>query len=312
MFECGVLHLQPETCFRFDCAASLGVLAKLPNRNRRRITAGLLASVCPAVARPVTALRFGTTPVFLNDQITLLARWQDYLERALQRPVRFVQRGSYSEIIDLLLDSRIDVAWVCGYPFVVNEPRLRLVAIPTYRGRPLYQSYLLVPESDPRTFHVRDLKGQVFAFSDPDSNSGYLVPRVELIRAAQNPATFFRRTFFTFAHRKVVEAVQMGLAHGGAVDGYVWETLRVQQPAATAGVRVAWRSAWHGFPPIVGRGSLSAAESTSISTALRGMRSAADGRALLERLNLDGFDPPVGDVFASIRALVAVSGGTRP
>jgi hypothetical protein len=42
-----------------------------------------------------------------------------------------------------------------------------------------------------------------------------------------------------------------GLAHAGAVDGYVWDTLHRQHPEATEGLRVAWRSGTHGFPPVV-------------------------------------------------------------
>jgi len=44
-------------------------------------------------------LLFGTTPVILDEQAAFLARWRVYLETLLLRPVRFVQRGSYREIL---------------------------------------------------------------------------------------------------------------------------------------------------------------------------------------------------------------------
>jgi len=269
-----------------------------------------------AVRAAAGALRFGTTPVILDDQIALLGVWQRYLEGRLKRPVQFVQRGSYREILDLLLNGNVDVAWICGYPFVLNEAQLNLVAMPTYQGAPLYQSYLIVPEQDTITTSIVQLPGRVFAFSDPLSNSGHLVPRFQLIEAGKQPTQFFRRSFFTFAHRKVVEAVQVGLADGGAVDGYVWDTLVKQQPTATAGVRVAWKSARFGFPPIVARASLAAEESEAVAAALLGMGGSDAGVQLLRSLNIDGFQRGSVSVFDGIREMVRVSeratAGGRP
>ncbi len=281
----------------------------LQESNRRRLlqaaAAGTLLSRLGSAAAKTT-LRFGTTPVFLDDRIALLASWQRYLEEKLDRPVQFVQRGSYREIMDLLLGNMVDVAWVCGYPFVLYEGQLDLVAIPTYQGVPLYQSFLIVPERDTTTSVITDLQGRVFAFSDPLSNSGHLVPQFQLIQAGKRAGQFFRRTFFTFAHRKVVEAVQVGLANAGSVDGYVWDTLQKQQPDATKGVRVAWRSPRFGFPPVVSRASLPADERVAVAQALLGMRDSEAGVQLLQSLNLEGFESGSLKVFDGIREMARV------
>lgn len=282
------------------------------NETRRRLLQAAAAAVSvPGFARANgrPPLRFGTTPVFLDDQLALLGTWQAHLESVLQRAVQFVQRGSYRQIVDLLLSDGIDVAWLCGFPFVLNEPRLRLVAVPLYQGQPLYRSHLVVPASDGATRNVLDLRGKVFAYSDPQSNSGYLVPRVELIRANEPPDRFFRRAFYTFGHRKVVEAVQVGLAQAGSVDGYVWDTLQQQHRGATAGVHVAWRSIEHGFPPIVARRSLAAEESDQVAAALIDMPRTETGRRMLQRLNIDGFTLGTPSMFDSIRRAAKLHGG---
>lgn len=281
----------------------------LRKRNRRVFMASaLLAAALPASrAGATTPLRFGTSPVFLNEQIGLLDRWQRHLEARLDRPVRFVQRGSYREIVDLLLNDGVEAAWLCGHPLVLHESRLTVVAVPSYQGAPLYRSHLIVPSTDAATREVSDLRGRVFAYSDPLSNSGFLIPRAEIAAKGADPRSFFRRTFFTFSHRKVVEAVRAGLADGGAVDGYVWDTIAAQQPASVASLRVAWRSAPHGFPPVVARRNWSAAEARQLGEALRAMPAEAEGRAVLERLNLDGFVEPQAGQFESIRALLRMS-----
>ena len=277
-------------------------------RNRRRflLTAATLPlmAAAPARAAGLTPLRFGTTPVFLNDQIALLGIWKSYLEQRLHRPVVFVQRGSYREIVDLLRSETLDIAWLCGFPFVLYPQRISLVAVPRYQGKPLYQSYLIVPQSDSETSHVSQLSGRVFAYSDPLSNSGYLVPRAELIRAGHRPDQFFRRTFFTFGHRKVVQAVQAGLANAGAVDGYVWDTLVRQQPIETRGLRIAWRSPYFGFPPVVARSSLAKDERDAVTRALLGMRASERGSQLLGKLNIEDFTHASPALFDGIRELV--------
>ena len=182
-----------------------------------------------------------------------------------------------------------------------------MVAVPRYQGAPLYRSHLIVPANDATTKQVPDLKGRVFAYSDPLSNSGYLVPRAAIAVSGANPAAFFRRSFFTFSHRKVVDAVRAGLADGGAVDGYVWDTMSAQQPASVAGLRVAWRSAPHGFPPVVARRNWSAGEARQLADVLRGMPGSEEGRGILARLNIEGFNEPKAGQFDSIRALLLVA-----
>jgi len=98
--------------------------------------------------------------------------------------------------------------------------------------------------------------------------------------------------------------VRAGLAHAGAVDGYVWDTLHRQHPEATEGLRVAWRSGPHGFPPVVARPSLAREEREALAQALVGMRGSEPGASLLKRLNIDGFRPVQADLYASIRELV--------
>ena len=283
----------------------------LRGRNRRaglRTAAALVgAALIPHRTWGASVIRFGTTPVFLNEQIGLLDRWQRHLETRLERPVRFVQRGSYREIVDLLLSDGVEAAWLCGHPLVLHESRLAVVAVPRYQGAPVYRSHLIVPDSDVATQKVPDLKGRVFAYSDPLSNSGFLVPRAEIAASGADPSSFFRRSFFTFSHRKVVDAVRAGLADAGAVDGYVCDTIAAQQPASVAGLRVAWRSAAHGFPPVVARRNWAPGEARLLGAALRDMPGSPEGRGILERLNIEGFEEPRPGQFESIRALLRVA-----
>jgi phosphonate transport system substrate-binding protein len=269
----------------------------------RRVLRALLvcaALCCGGVAAAADPIRIGTTPVFLDDQASFLAAWQRYLEQRLGRPVRFVQRGSYREITDLVLEDRLDFAWVCSPPYLRNRDRMVLAAVPLHRGKPLYQSYLIVPAGDNTTRGFADLRGKIYAFSDPDSNSGWLAPQAEMRHQHIDSSTYFKRSFFTWAHKKVVEAVAVGLAHGGSVDGYVWETLQVLHPELTAKTRVAWKSPWYGFPPMIARRSIQPAVLARMQELLIGMQDDEEGRRLLKQLDLDGFERGSDALFEGV------------
>lgn len=284
--------------------------------SRRTFLSGLLATgvgLAGGRAAPVRAssqpLRFGLTPVVLDDRIAFLDAWADWIERKLGRPVVFVQRSRYREILDLLLQGRLDLAWICGYPYVRNRSRLELIAVPRFRGRPLYQSYFIVG-ADSQIKRLHDLEGHLFAWADPDSNSGYLYPRFRLTGDGRDPDRFFRRTFFTWGHPRSVEAVAEGLADGAAVDSYVWETLARGHPELTAQTRVLERSPDFGFPPIVAGPALSEPDRQAIRRVLLSQVQDTAGRALLNELNLDSFGLETPDLYDGIARMAGrLAGG---
>jgi phosphonate transport system substrate-binding protein len=169
--------------------------------SRRAVVLGMAAAAtlpAPAFAQRDT-LRFGLTPVFLSSDLELLDRLKAYLEGSTGYPVQLVSRRTYQEITTLLVSGELDAAWICGYPFVAFRDRLSLVAVPVWRGRPLYQSYLIAAAGRSAR-SIDDLRGDVHAFSDPDSNSGFLVTAAELAEMGERPETYFTRTLFTYAH----------------------------------------------------------------------------------------------------------------
>jgi phosphonate transport system substrate-binding protein len=265
------------------------------NSDRRLTLKHLLASAClpmlstRAISADKTFIKIGTTPVFLDQQLALLDDWRRHLESVLQARVSFVQRSNYREILELLLSRQLDCAWLCGYPYVRFKTSLQLVAVPVFSGAPLYESYLITSNDDKTTRSITDLTGKVFAFSDPLSNSGYLFPRHQLWSQNKSPDQFFARTFFTSSHRKVVEAVAVGLAHAGSVDGYVWESLAKVAPDLTAKTRVVAKSPRFGFPPLVAPRESPHERVALIREGVLRMSGTGEGQRILSRLNLDGF-----------------------
>lgn len=278
-----------------------------PMPSRRLVLAGGAALLGHGLLRTRAAradgpVRLGLTPVFLSSDMQLLALLEAHLERRLGVPVDLVTRRSYQEITALLLSGNLEAAWICGYPYVKNQDRLELLAVPLWRGLPLYQSYLIVGQQVVAA-GIDDLRNQVHAFSDPDSNSGFLVTQALLAEMGETPSSFFRKTFFTYGHPNVVRAVAAGLAQSGSVDGYVWEVMKEFEPDMTGATRIIRRSELLGFPPIVCPRHLRGTDlAREIAAAFLNMNDDAEGRELLEVMRLDGFVAGERSLFDGIAA----------
>ncbi|XBQ10791.1 MAG: PhnD/SsuA/transferrin family substrate-binding protein [Salinarimonas sp.] len=251
-------------------------------------------------------LAFGLTPVFLSSDLVLLDRLRAYLERATGRSVRLVTRRTYQEVTALLVSGQLDAAWICGYPFVAYRDQLELVATPIWRGAPLYRSYLIV-DARREAEALADLAGDVHAFSDPDSNSGWLVTAAALATSGTTPERHFAQRIFTWGHRNVIRAVGAGLAQSGSVDGYVYEVMRETDPELLARTRVLTASEPLGFPPVACNGAASGgARVGALRSALLAMAEDEVGRAVLETLRLDGFRTAPASLYEPIAEKVAV------
>lgn len=268
---------------------------------RAVLTASLAAPmIVGGAAVAATPFKFGLTPVLLDSDIALLDQVQAYLEEALGSPVDLVKRRTYQEITALLLSGELDAAWICGFPFVQHWDRLSLVAVPLYHQKPLYQAYLIVPQ-DRMVETWEDLRGDIHAFSDPDSNSGHLVTWALLAEAGETPNGFFRETIYTYGHRNVVRAIASGLAQSGSVDGYVWDVLSHRDAALASKTKVLRRSEFLGFPPIACLTINQASPKIrALSAALEKIDQSDNGRKLLNMLELDGFAVEDRSLFDAI------------
>lgn len=272
---------------------------------RRTLLMGALAAAAPRPAMAQPTFRLGLTPVFLDNDAAVIDGLRLALSRGMDRDIELVRRRTYQEITGLLLEGSIDAAWLCGYPFLQHAQALSLVAVPVWRGAPRYQSYLITAVDDVAT-DLADLRGGTHAFSDPDSNSGYLVTATDLRRIGERPETFFARAIYTFGHRNVVRAVADGLVRSGSVDGYVWEALAVIEPELTARTSVIVQSEWLGFPPICTRRENFGTEAVQVlKHALLGLQRTDEGRRSLMTLQLDGFQPASPQMFDGIAARMA-------
>jgi phosphonate transport system substrate-binding protein len=176
----------------------------------------------------------------------------DYLANKLDREVQLVQRKTYREVNELIGRGQIDLAFICSGPYVSGKEKygFELLATPEVQGSHFYYSYLIVNKESPFQ-SLEDLSGRVFAFTDPDSLTGWVVPTSWLAEMHERPETFFAKVIYTYSHDNSIMAVSKGLVDGAAVDGLVWEYYQHKDPLWTSGTRVIRKSEPYGIPPVV-------------------------------------------------------------
>jgi phosphonate transport system substrate-binding protein len=260
------------------------------------------ASPLQASAEP--RLRIAITPVLVESYLELNRQLVAYVGDRLGAPAEIVQRRSYKEISDLLERGEVDVGFVCGLPYVIDRERfgLELLVAPVVYDGPVYFSYVIVP-NDSSVERFEQLRGRRYAFSDPLSNSGHLVPQYMLAQLGETPERFFRRSIFTYSHSASVEAVAVKFVDAASVDSYVYDYLAATQPALTARTRIIARSPAHGITPVVIRSGVDPALKARIRNVFLQMDQDPAGQAVLKSLMIKRFVTVTDDLFDSIREM---------
>jgi len=214
----------------------------------------------------------------------------NYIGGKLGREVQLIQRKTYGEINALFGKGQIDLAFICSGPYAITKEKygFEALATPLVRGKPFYQSYLIVNKDSPFR-KLEDLKERVFAFTDPESNTGRLVPIYWLSQMGERPETFFEKTIFTYSHDNSILAVARGLVDGAAIDGHIWEYYNDKNPENTSKTRIIRKSTPYGNPPVVVSGRLPIQQKMRIRQLLITMHLDPDGKTILDELMIDRF-----------------------
>jgi phosphonate transport system substrate-binding protein len=265
-------------------------------------------------AQPAAAPQSETKPVHfaVGGMITPkegMAYYRDflrYLQEKIGTKIEYVDREGYAEINEMLKDGKLDAAFVCSGPYVDGHAQfgLELLAAPQAYGAPVYYSYIIVPKESAATSFA-SLRGKRFAFTDPLSNSGKLVPTYMLARINETPESYFKEFIFTKSHDKSIKAVAQGVVDAAAVDSLIWEYLNATNSEFTAKTRILEKSPPYAIPPIVVPRGLPADLKEKLRQAVLNAHADPKGQAILQRMRIDRFVPIADGAYDSVREMQA-------
>ena len=170
-----------------------------------------------------------------------------YLSDALGVEVEYVHATSYSDSVELFRNGDVDLAWFGGLSGVQARhfvPGARAIA----QGKedPEFYSYFIANVAsglEPSDAFPEGLAGRRFAFGEPGSTSGRLMPEWFIrTNAGVPPEELFERVSFSGSHDRTAELVAAGQVDVGAINYKVYDRRVAEGQTDPNVVRVIWRS----------------------------------------------------------------------
>lgn len=232
-----------------------------------------------------------------------------FIEQELSRHIVLILKPTYAEINDLIRDNRVDMALVCSLAYVKGNQDfgMELLVAPQMYGGVSYYSYLIVSKESSNS-SLEDLKGASFAFTDPLSNSGHLVPTYQLFLQGKTPVSYFSRYIFTYSHDNSIMAVANKLIQGAAVDSLVYDKLTMDNSELARLTKVITRWGPYGIPPVVISPTLDSQFKQRLRDSFLNIHNSSSGRKILNKLAIEQFVIAPDSIYNSIREMKAQLG----
>lgn len=278
---------------------SLGVsAASLPARAQAPAPKSApAAATSKSTPAPSTKVRMAMTAAFVSESgMPVYGRIATYLSKKLGSEVSFITGQSYGEVDKMLDAGAVEVAFVCGLPYVLkhdaNKDSVHLLAAPVmkaarYGKKPKYFSDLIV-RKDSKFKKLEDLRGATFVYNEESSNSGYNLPRYKMLKLGLTQG-FFGKVIRSGSHEESIRLVATGKADASYVDSLVIDFDRETGNGWASEVKVLDSLGPAGIPPVVVSGKVSAEVRQRIKQALLTMNKDPDGRRILDDALVERF-----------------------
>lgn len=207
----------------------------------------------------------------LNDRAKVV---QEYLEKKTPYKFKVSVPSSYIAVVEAFGTKRADIAALNTFGYILANERFGTEALITVirYGQDTYKAQI-VAKADGTVKSVSDINGKKFAFVDPASTSGYLLPAKLFMDKGVSPS----ETVFAQKHDNVITMVYQGQVDAGATfysppeEGKIQDARRLvktQFPDVEKKIKIIELTEAIPNDPIVFRKDLPAEVKTAVVNAL--------------------------------------------
>lgn len=228
----------------------------------------------------------------------------EYIGKQLGVKTKMIFSDDYALMNKKLENRDVLAAFVCSGAYVQANAEwgMELIANPVIRGEPVYYSYLITHKES--IFNsLSDLKRKRFAFTDPKSNTGKLVPTYELAKRGLTPDNFFSTYIYTGSHNKSIEAVSNKTIDAATVDNLIYHYYQTHNPNITKNTKVIEKFGPFCTPPFVMHPDTDQFLKIEMQNILLKMHLNAEGKKILAKLDIDKFQFTSDSCYQSVREM---------
>ncbi|ASP19169.1 phosphate-import protein PhnD [Antarctobacter heliothermus] len=180
----------------------------------------------PVLAQEFTEFRIGILGgENAQDRMTSNECYRAKAEELLGVPVKLFTPADYDGVIQGLLGGTIDMAWLgasaYAKAYLTDPEAVEPIMVKTNVDGSYGYHSIGFARKDSGVTSLDDMKGKVFAFGDPNSTSGYLIPSIEIpaaTGATMESGDYFGEVKFVGGHEQTIVAV----ANGDVDAGVTW------------------------------------------------------------------------------------------
>ncbi|MFD1416626.1 substrate-binding domain-containing protein [Oceanobacillus jeddahense] len=215
-----------------------------------------------------------------------------FIGEQLDRPAIVIQRRSYNEINNLMVNGGADIALFPTGAYINYglHDNLEGIAMQERLGSSYYYGYIITKE-DSNIENLEDLRGRNIAFFDPTSYSGYTFVKEKLTARDETPDNFFESHLFTYSHEGSINAVKNNVVDAAAVHSLSYENIEQTDPDLTNDLKIISQSEAMGTGPVLVRSDLPDTEKEIITDSFLHMAEDSSMKQVLQELYIDRFIP---------------------
>jgi len=249
-------------------------------------------------------ITLGLTGVTLKEDISTIMSFKNYLSLHADIDLNVKFAKSYSIMESFIINETVDFAYVCGSTFIdlANINKVELLAIPVFNQKSTYSS-LIISKKETTYQSLNDLKNKTFAMSDPDSNSGALIPFYEILKKGYHKDTFFEKVIYTYDHGESIEAVLSGFVEAASVDSMIYQSYIKKHPSSKEKIKIIQEFSGFPIPPFILRKNLHNSTKLKLQQTLLDMNKDEKGKEILEAMSIDSFKKPDTISYDKIREI---------
>ena len=228
----------------------------------------------------------------------------DKLAKAIGMKVELFVGSDYNATIEALRAGHIDVALLGPFSYVLATTQADVeafaITVTAKTMQPGYHSIIITLKDSPIN-SLMDIKGRTYAFVDPGSTSGYMVPSAFFERAGIVPERDFKQVMYSGGHDASIVAVAEGKVDAASVADRILERAFAKGLADRKKIKVIWQSDLIPNNPMLYRKALSESLKKKIRDAFFGFKNLAFG----EMGTVARFDPATDKTYDVIRKIAS-------